>query len=468
MRNPCLAGLALVVSLSLLLAACGSSSTTPVFEGHEAYFTANSYEGTESCLECHEGDATEVMASGHWNWEGTSTGLDGKETETHGKTDLINNFCIAIASNEGRCTQCHVGYGWVDDTFDFTDMTKVDCLVCHDTTGLYAKAKPNGGLPTTTTEDLQLVAQAVGSPRRNNCGFCHYKAGGGDNVKHGDLSTDMNDPLFASDVHMATLGLNFTCQRCHTVMDHKIAGMPVHSQDEGTVACTDCHSATVHADAGASAQYDSHAAKVACQTCHIPTFARVLPTKTLWDWSEAGMDVDPIPVDQYGKPLYDKMKGVFEWGKFVEPALRWYDGKWARLTVGDDDQRAGSLVTLGEPTATRMTPGAKIYPFKRMVGTQMRDKGNNTMLVPHLFGTAGGPTPYWGNWDWDAALVEGAAKAGQTYTGNFEWVDTEMFLTVNHEIAPKEDARTCSDCHGGGIDFTALGYSGDPIGGLKR
>jgi len=35
-------------------------------------------------------------------------GLEGKVI---GKKDLLNNFCVAVPSNEGRCTQCHSGPG---------------------------------------------------------------------------------------------------------------------------------------------------------------------------------------------------------------------------------------------------------------------------------------------------------------------------------------------------------------------
>ena len=48
-----------------------------------------------------------------------------------------------------------------------------------------------------------------------------------------------------------------------------------------------------------------------------------------------------------------------------------------------------------------------------------------------------------------------------------------MFLSVNHEVAPKEQAfgfeNDCGDCHfEGKIDWTALGYSGDPAEGGTR
>ena len=101
------------------------------------------------------------------------------------------------------------------------------------------------------------------------------------------------------------------------------------------------------------------------------------------------------------------------------------------------------------------------------------DANNQTMLVPHLFGSAGGPNAYWGKFDWNLALADGATAAGQSYTGSFEFVDTEMFLSVNHEVAPKEDAYgmdgACGDCHlGTQIDWAALGWSGDPAAGGTR
>lgn len=85
-------------------------------------------EVTEACLSCHTEAGKDFMKSVHWTWEykNPATG------QLLGKKHLINNFCTNARGNEGACTQCHAGYGWVDDTFDFTDQTKIDCLVCQD------------------------------------------------------------------------------------------------------------------------------------------------------------------------------------------------------------------------------------------------------------------------------------------------------------------------------------------------
>jgi hypothetical protein len=163
------------------------------------------------------------------------------------------------------------------------------------------------------------------------------------------------------------------------------------------------------------------------------------------------------------------MKGDFKWATNVRPTLRYFDGKWNRFIIKANDKFVEPPAVLGEPSADYNTPGAKIYPFKKMIGNQPADANNNTVLVPHLFGSKGGPNPYWGNWNWDLALQDGAAYTEQTYSGEFLFVDTVMYLTVNHEVAPKEQAygydgtTSCGDCHTGGkIDWTELGWTDEP------
>jgi hypothetical protein len=51
------------------------------------------------------------------------------------------------------------------------------------------------------------------------------------------------------------------------------------------------------------------------------------------------------------------------------------------------------------------------------------------------------------------------------YSGQYDFTETEMYWTLTHLVAPKEEALLCSDCHrqDGRIDWEALGYYGDPI-----
>jgi octaheme c-type cytochrome (tetrathionate reductase family) len=458
---------------------------------HAGYFTEKQYTGTNDCLACHGLIGADMLMRAHFTWEGVATNITGFEGETHGKNDLINNFCVAVPTNEGRCSQCHAGYGYDDKNFDFADMTKVDCLVCHDQTGTYQKAPKTAGLPADSV-DLGAVARSVADnkPTIKNCIGCHAKAGGGDNVKHGDLALSLVNTTREFDVHMGTDGANVDCVFCHAVkkdssenvIDHGIGGMPYHSVDEGDMqTCEGCHgdANSRHAGKPVEAVITSHP-MLACQVCHIPTFARQTPTKTEWYWEDAGdvprgVEYDPsFDYGENGVPVYDFMKGSFVWQNNVRPTLRYFDGKWDRFIIGANDKFTGTPtpeapVALGEPSADYTTAGAKIYPFKKMIGNQPADANNNTVLVPHLFGTKGGPNPYWGNWNWDLALQDGALYTGQTYSGAYQFVPTVMYLTVNHEVAPKEQAygytgnTSCGDCHNGGqIDWTELGWTDEP------
>jgi len=459
---------------------------------HELYFSVILYEGTQSCLMCHEEEGLAALDMGHFKWEGYSNKIAGLEGQSHGKNDLINNFCIAVPTNEGRCTQCHMGYGYKDSSFNFNDPRNVDCLVCHDQTGTYAKAPTTAGTPVPSV-DLNAVARsiALGSkPQRKNCINCHAKAGGGDNVKHGDLSTDLVNTTREFDVHMGTDGANFACVDCHGAnhdpntgeVNHGNAGMSLHSVNEGEMRqCQDCHGNrnSVHAGTSVAMTFsDEKHTRLACQVCHIPAIARKISTKTEWYWSDAGQNVDPIPVDpDTGRPTYDKKKGTFVWKNNVRPVLRYSNGTWDRMVIGVNDTYDEEPISLGAPRGDYTDPGAMIYPFKLMVGNQPVDPNTSTVLVPHLFGLAGGPNPYWGKYNWTAALQDGANYTGQDFSGTHIFGATEMLLSVNHEIAPAEQALGlggingggCVDCHGTEfIDWDELGWTDDPFRGGER
>jgi hypothetical protein len=293
------------------------------------------------------------------------------------------------------------------------------------------------------------------------------------------------------------------CVACHQVkkdaagnlVDHGIGGFMYHSVDEGVMKdCADCHGAATSIHVGTTVEniVRSHG-RLACQVCHIPTFSRKVATYVDWRWSQAGFTPPtgstethpagcaktPTGVAADGvtqRTTYNKMKGCFTWATNVRPTLRYYDGKWNRMIAGFNDKWTTQPVDLGSPSASYKDVAAKIYPFKKMTGNQVADKGNKTMFVPHLFGTAAGPNAYWSKYDWvgsltDAANYLPAYNAGaQVFSGAYEFVETVMLLKVDHEVAPKEMAygrnNGCADCHfSGQIDWTALGWTKDPADG---
>jgi len=180
------------------------------------------HDATAACLSCHTERHHEIMSTSHWQWERNEE-LEGKGVVPLGKRNILNNFCIGVGGSEATCTRCHIGYGYADKTFDFNEPNNIDCLVCHDNSGTYKKAKGAAGLPDESV-DLNYVAQNVGSPTRANCGVCHFWGGGGNNVKHGDLEIALLDATTDVDVHMGIDGEDMSCVDCHVTEKHQMAG----------------------------------------------------------------------------------------------------------------------------------------------------------------------------------------------------------------------------------------------------
>ena len=408
-------------------------------------------EVTRACLVCHPTSGQEVMHTSHYTWESDSVySPDHQRMVTLGKKNAINNFCISIESNWPACTACHAGYGWEDASYDFSHEENVDCLVCHDQSGSYKKG--NKGDPLESV-DLLEVAQSVGSPKRENCGGCHFDGGGGNAVKHGDLDESLKYPSEELDVHMGRY--DFTCVTCHRAEDHVIRGRAssvsvglLNTQNQ--VHCVDCHSPQPHEDA----RLNEHTATVACQACHVPSMARKEATKIHWDWSTAGQDLPQNPHQ------YLKIKGSFVYEKNHRPDYAWYNGTTKRYLKGDIID-PGRMTPFNEPNGNIRDPKAKIWPFKIHYGKQVYDKKFNYFLLPKTVGEGG----FWTEFDWDKALRLGAENSGIPYSGEYGFAETSFYWTTSHMISPKEEALQCIDCHSdaGRLDWQQLGYDGDPV-----
>ena len=143
---------------------------------HQTVFTKilpAGYGGPTSCQVCHLNLAQDLVQTGHWNWADTSVNIVEQPAGINGARDLIDSFLIGVPANEGRCAQCHPSYGRTDKSFDFTSTASVDCFICHDSTGTYAKASTGGGtaalmsdgeLTVVGPDQLQNVAYNV-APR---------------------------------------------------------------------------------------------------------------------------------------------------------------------------------------------------------------------------------------------------------------------------------------------------------------
>jgi octaheme c-type cytochrome (tetrathionate reductase family) len=437
----------------------------------------NGSEVTRACLSCHTEAAKQIMATKHWSWEYK----DPQSGKVLGKKTMLNNFCIGDRSNEGFCQSCHVGYGWKDSSFDFSAQEKVDCLVCHHTgVGNYKKPPGLAGeVPTQRTEfppgsgkyfdavDLALVAQHIGKTSTQTCGTCHYRGGGGDGVKHGDLDSSLDTADRSLDVHMASKakgGAGFTCATCHESDGHHISGSRIQmaasdphgprlrGSDDGRSAstCQSCHGSKPHkSDFLQINRLNQHSDKLACQACHVPAFARGgIATKTAWDWSTAGkMNEKGKPYelkDSKGNVIYSSKKGDFVLEENVVPDYIWFNGN-VEFTTQEDIIDPTEVVQINTFMGSFDDPASRIWPVKIMQGKQPYDTVHNRLLVPHT--ATPDDTGFWFNFDWDKSLVAGAQATGIPFSGQYDFVNTEMIWPITHMVAPSTQAVSCVQCH---------------------
>ncbi len=431
---------------------------TMAFAVDHSEFIAGPFEDasdvTKACLDCHDEQATAFMTTPHWTWSREQM-VNGKQMKL-GKVNAINNFCTTTSSNRVHCSECHAGYGWAQEDFDYTDKSKVDCLVCHDTTGTYHKDGDNSGWPKEHVELLE-VAQNVGLPVRQNCTTCHALGGGGNNAKHGDIGLVLDYPDRSVDVHMDADSNDFQCQTCHVTENHQITGANMATSPDGfnVITCTQCHDQAPHAES----RLNAHADSVACQTCHIPYFAKEDATQMDWDWSTAGRDEVPAGVD--GKVVrYKKSTGTQTWKTDVAPSYAWFNGKAGVHLVGDKiDPKVAT--PMAYPLGDIKDKSAKIHPFKIHTGIQVYDTKNKYFITNYVYGEDG----FWSTADWQPSIKIGMETSGLSYRGEYGFAPTTMHWRIDHMVAPKEEALGCLDCHGdnGRMNWKDLGYKGAPM-----
>jgi octaheme c-type cytochrome (tetrathionate reductase family) len=425
-------------------------------------------EVTQACLKCHTEAAGQIMKTTHWTWEFKNPDTN----QTLGKRHVLNNFCISVESNQAFCTTCHAGYGYKDNSYDFTKQENVDCLICHDTSGKYRKQpgmaghpplkdmeSPPGSGKISKAVNLKDVAQSVGKTSRDTCGACHFFGGGGDGVKHGDMDSSLAAPEAHLDIHMDVTGLDFTCATCHMTKGHAVPGSryaPTAKDTKGKLmrgkedgrnpaTCQSCHGNGPHK----MARLNSHAEKIACQTCHIPKYARGgVATKMSWDWSTGGQkDKDGKPLvkkDAKGHVIYDARKGDFVLGENVVPEYVWFNGK-VNYTLLDAKIDNSKVVPVNSFEGSPDDGKSLIWPVKVMRGKQPYDPVNKTLVKPHTAGND--DTAYWKNFGWEKAIATGMALAGAEFSGKVDFVETEMAWPITHMVAPKDQTLGCRDCH---------------------
>lgn len=413
-----------------------------------------SYDGPQTCIACHAAEADNALHSEHMQWAG--------------KWKQVNTYCTAPEPADFACRACHAGTGKVTNL----TVNDVDCLVCHSDT--YQRAlgpqtndvtvvdwqgttrvyhfpiKVNGDYQMQPRFDLMPagttmvdLARNVHLPTVSTCLRCHAKAGGADGGKRGDIFMALKDPALSPnvDVHISPSGANLTCQGCHVPQDHKIPGkgIDLRVSEGGTVTCTQCHAAKPHDEKDTN----QHTDRVACQTCHIPTFGKVTGTEMSRDWtrpmwSEAACNGQGAWV------------GQDVWQTNVIPTYTFWNSP---STVYDLAQPISAdpdgYFTLSR--ALGSINDGKLYPIKVHTANQPRENSTGRMVAYDVL------------WNFLTGKFEEAAQRGVDFMGlpgGYTWVNTRAEQLITHGVEPKENALQCAACHAARtqMDLRTLGY----------
>lgn len=433
------------------------------------------YEGTKTCLECHEAEALTFFDSQHYKWRGGTPDLvNTADAETLGKLTMVNDFCTnpggsqwigKVLNDEGKvlakgCSGCHAGLGKLPGNEPTREqLENIDCLMCHASGYRRDLYQTDAGewewrpILYKNQEGMDSVSKRISLPDRAMCLRCHSASGGGPNFKRGDIEYVLKDPDYEHDVHMSSVaegGQDMWCIDCHTDDEHthRVIGrgvdMSATDRPDKTLDCAgQCHTELAHKESS----IDKKHGRLSCPTCHIPEFARDEPTDMFRDWSNVHFD------EEKGKYTYGQ-----ELEYDVEPVYAWFNGSSFAQVPGRPVRRnAEGKVTMILPQGDRDDPSAKIAPFKL-------HRGVLPVLTEQQWIAPITTEELYHHGDPDKAVRDGVKNLYGLEDIDFTWEDTIRYMGIYHAVPPAEDALQCADCHSGGrrMDWQALGYDGDP------
>lgn len=394
-----------------------------------------------NCLSCHTVEANEMFGSTHYQWTGDAPDMVNNPALPQGKlTNAVNSYCINIKGDWPICGSCHVGRG--KEPAPTVGIENIDCLVCHNEEYAAARTRlPDGSMGVASPTDTMV--RNVQPPTRVNCLKCHATAGGGDGVKRGDLSNATatnSDPNF--DVHMNKSGADLSCQKCHVFDEHKVIGKgsdlrPTDDVIRGSeIQCITCHSGKDSPSGHDDEEIGRHVARVACQTCHIPTYAKV-ETEIHRDWQKHHDGSLANGESGPGHPLTVKESNLIPEYKF-----------WNRLSdnvlLGDDASGTYDPAMGTYPTSRPVgdIEDGMLYPFKYKTATQPITESSNMLIALDTYEYL----KVSGNVE--TAIKKGLANMGYSQNEPYKWIDTDTYQLLNHGVNPASTALQCSSCHG--------------------
>jgi RNase P subunit RPR2 len=385
-----------------------------------------------------------------------------------GKWKEVNTYCTAPEPADFACRSCHVSTGKVTNL----TVNDIDCLICHNDT--YKRALGPQTLEVNVTDwtgasktyrfpvkvdgDYQFMprydlmppgttllslAQNVHLPTKTTCLNCHAKAGGGDGVKRGDIYMNLASPNLSvnEDVHMSPAGANMTCQECHVPDNHLIPGkgIDLRVSEGGAVTCQQCHGDAPHR---VTTSMNTHANRVACQTCHIPTFGKNTPTEMSRNWTKPHWN--PAGCNGQGAWIGEEIKA-----SNVIPTYKFWNGQSDIYNYGETIQAENGIFNMAKALGT--IQDGKLTPMKIHTSYQPWHNASQRIVQYDVL------------WQFMTGLFEQAAARGVQFmglTGPYTWVTTSADQLITHGVEPKANALTCTTCHDttSRMDLQGLGY----------
>lgn len=445
-------------------------------------FNITEYEGSKTCLKCHEKEVRDFVHSYHYRLINTVNDVAGKGSVEVGSRTLYNDFCGAIFWNKtvsvnfigkavlkktppgmeklkGKliatgCSMCHgASLGMIPNINPTEkDLENVDCLVCHSNTykggaigikkGFKEVVKTKEGWRYVPKISIEEAAKIVAKPSKDACLACHAFAGGGPHFKRPNISPDLMGKVSEDfDVHMAR-GLQ--CVDCHTFERHKVGteGVGTWSREARPVSCTDCHPKRHKAPLVGFIIENFHK-KVACQTCHISHIAHgKYPIDVERDWRHI----------EFNEKL-GRWEPKLVLKKNLKPVYMWWNGEKREAYLYPDPVE-GEVIVYARPVGDESD--GKIYPFREHVAYVPFDE-NKKIPIPIKVGIV------FALGDINKAVQAGAKVANLTFTGKF--IKMVRYMNVDHGVVPASKALKCVDCHSpwSALPLEELGYWYPPI-----
>jgi len=427
------------------------------------------YDGPETCVACHQSEAEAMHGSVHYQQSGSTPNVlnipdVGGE---RGPGDVgMNTYCGAhVTSRRATCGNCHVGNGQFPSS-DATEaqLANIDCMMCHQDAYKRTAAGPFEDLPAVGPSGESITVQApvetetgfyyepdesnmaisileaartVHMPTRTSCLRCHAGAGGADGAKRGDISSALVDPLLSIDMHMSDIGGNLDCVDCHSAGGHRMRGRGLDLRPNDVaerLVCAECHGERPHDDFALDngKKKDTHALKVACQSCHIPSYGKGVSTEIDRDWTNPHYSASACNGQGGWKP--DEIHA-----SDLIPSYRFWDSRSRVYVLGESPALNGDgEYAFGVPEGGIDSLASKLHPMKEHRANAARHNGTGQM-IPHSTGT------FFRSGDFDLAVQDGMAQVG--LTGGYTMVQVHTYQTINHGVVSESNTLECGSCH---------------------